>query len=63
MRSCNLILQLRVSLGEAFRDNVIHEAITVGQCMPGLAASKARVGMGLVMRHHTDEKIHFLFSQ
>jgi hypothetical protein len=62
MQSCNLALELRMLLCEAFRDDVIDEAVSVGQLMTGLAASKACVGFCLILKHGADKEVDLLLT-
>ena len=49
-------------LCEAFRDDVIDEAVSVGQLMTGLAASKACVGFCLILKHGADKEVDLLLT-
>jgi hypothetical protein len=62
MRSCDLTLELRLSLCETLRDDVIDKRVTVGQRMTSLAASKARVRVRLILRHGADEEVDLLLT-
>ncbi len=63
MRSRHLVFELGMALCETLGDDVIDEAITVEQRVPGLAASKTGGGVGLILRHGANEEIHLLFAQ
>ena len=63
MRSCDLTLELRLSLCETLRDDVIDKRVTVGQRMTSLAASKARVRVRLILRHGADEEVDLLLTE
>ena len=51
----DLHLELRVTLGEAFGDDVIHKTIAVHKSVSRLAASEACRGGGLVDAHGPHE--------
>ena len=63
MRRRHLMFKLRMALGEALGNDIIDKAITVQQSVTGLAASETSGGVGLILRHSANEKIHFLFTK
>jgi hypothetical protein len=62
VRSGDLAFKLGVSLREAFRDDIVHKALTVGQRVSGLATSETCVGVCLVMGHGADEEVDLLLT-
>ena len=63
MRRRHLMFKLRMALVEALGNDIIDKAITVQQSVTGLAASETSGGVGLILRHSANEKIHFLFTK
>ena len=63
VRSSDLTLELWVTLREAFRHDVIHKTIAIHQGVSSLVTPKARGGVSLVVRHRSNQKIHFVLAQ